>query len=235
MLREDANEDDTQDRRGALEALNAILKREQYVAYYDSSGRCRIRQITLVPPASPPEPPQTALTPAQVQQRGLLETYLDEASEDDIIEQIVMPMFRHLGFKRITASGHRDKSLEYGKDIWMKFVLPTKHVIYFGAQAKRDKIDSAGKTKTGSANVAEVVQQVRMMLGHEVFDSDINSKRLVDHAFIVSGGEITKAARNWIAGELDRSQRSQLLFFDRADILDLFITHGLHVPKLTPR
>ena len=113
----------------------------------------------------------------------------------------------------------------------MKFVLPTKHVIYFGAQVKRDKLDAAGKPKAGTVNVAEVVQQVRMMLGHEVFDPDINSKRLVDHAFIVSGGEITKAASNWIAGELDRSQRSQLLFFDRADILDLFITHGLQVPK----
>ncbi|MGH3671250.1 MAG: hypothetical protein ACRDSH_11535 [Pseudonocardiaceae bacterium] len=33
---------------------------------------------------------------------------------------------------RVTASGHKDKALEYGKDIWMKFTLPTQHVLYFG-------------------------------------------------------------------------------------------------------
>lgn len=231
MDREDATEDDASDRRGALDALNAILKREQHIAFYDEMGRCRLRQNATGSPRPSSEPPQTALTPTQVLQRDLLAAYLDAASEDDIIEHVVIPTFRHLGFKRITAAGHRDKALEYGKDIWMKFVLPTKHVIYFGAQVKREKLDSAGKTRTGTANVAEVVQQVRMMLGHEVFDPDINSKRLVDHAYIVSGGEITKAARNWIAGELDRSQRSQLLFLDRADILDLFITNGLQIPK----
>ena len=35
---------------------------------------------------------------------------------------------------------------------------------------------------------------------------------LVDHAFIVAGGEITKAARNWLGGKLDVSKRSQAMF-----------------------
>ncbi|MGI9069765.1 MAG: hypothetical protein ACR2JB_00165 [Bryobacteraceae bacterium] len=46
----------------------------------------------------------------------------------------MLPLFRQLGFHRITASGHKDKVLEYGKDIWMKYVLPTQHVLYFGLQ-----------------------------------------------------------------------------------------------------
>lgn len=49
-----------------------------------------------------------------------------------------------------------------------------------------------------------------MMLGHDIFDPEIGKHVLVDHAFIVAGGEITKAARNWIGGELDASKRSQL-------------------------
>lgn len=228
MEREDATEDDGPDRQIALETINGVLKREGYVAYYDDKKRCRLRRIeerVVVP-----ERTQTAFTPAEIEQCRKLEAYLDGASEDQTIEYVVVPIFRHLNYKRITAAGHKDKALEYGKDVWMKFTLPTKHVIYFGAQVKREKIAAAGRQKAGTANAAEIVQQVRMMLGHEVFDPDINSKRLVDHAYIISGGEITKAARNWIAGELDRSQRSQLLFFDRADILDLFITNGLRVP-----
>src|SRR5713101_1677911 len=37
-----------------------------------------------------------------------------------------------------------------------------------------------------------------MMLGHEIFDPETNRRVLVDHAFIVAGGEITKQAKNWL-------------------------------------
>jgi hypothetical protein len=54
---------------------------------------------------------------------------------------------RQLGFHRITAAGHKDKALEYGKDIWMKYKLPTMHTLYFGIQAKKDKLDAAGDNR----------------------------------------------------------------------------------------
>jgi hypothetical protein len=41
-------------------------------------------------------------------------------------------MYRNLGFERITVTGHQDKAPEYGKDLWMRFTLPTHHVLYFG-------------------------------------------------------------------------------------------------------
>jgi hypothetical protein len=52
----------------------------------------------------------------------------------------------------------------------------------------------------------------------------------VDHAFIVAGGEITKAARNWLGGKLDASKRSQIMFMDRDDILNLFVANNLPLP-----
>jgi hypothetical protein len=67
-----------------------------------------------------------------------------------------------------------------------------------GIQAKKGKIDAAGVTGPGGANVAEIHHQALMMLAHEIFDPESNKRVLVDHAFIVAGGEITKAARNWI-------------------------------------
>ncbi len=69
-----------------------------------------------------------------------------------------------------------------------------------------------------------------MMLGHTVFDPETNRRSLIDHAFIVAGGEITKAARNWLGERLDASQRSQILFMQRSDILDLFIVHHIALP-----
>ena len=70
-----------------------------------------------------------------------------------------------------------------------------------------------------------------MMLGHEIFDSETNKKALVDHAFIIAGGEITKQAKNWLGERLDISKRSQILFMDRKDILDLYTTSQLNLPK----
>jgi hypothetical protein len=144
---------------------------------------------------------------------------------------VLLPLFRQLGFHRITAAGHKDKALEYGKDVWMKYTLPTLHVLYFGIQAKKGKLDAAGVNKDGSTNVAEIHNQVTMMLGHEIFDPELNRRVLVDHAFIVAGGEITKQARNWLGNKLDAIKRSQLMFKDRDDILNLFIVTNLPLPK----
>ena len=147
-----------------------------------------------------------------------------------LIEDILLALFRRLGFHRISPAGYKDKVLECGKDIWMKYVLPTMHVLYFGVQVKKGKLDSAGITKGSSTNVAEILNQIAMMLGHDIFDPETNKKVLVDHAFIVAGGEITKQAKNWLGGKLDVSKRSQILFLDREDILKLYVTSSLPLP-----
>ncbi len=139
-------------------------------------------------------------------------------------------------FHRITSAGHKDKALEYGKDVWIRFVLPTQHVLYFGLQAKKGKLDAAGMTTGSNANIAEIHNQALMMLGHEIFDPETSRRVLVDHAFIVAGGEITKAARNWLGGKLDQSKRSQILFMDREDILNLHVVNRVPLPEgATPR
>jgi hypothetical protein len=167
--------------------------------------------------------PGRPLSKAEVKRRALLEEFLNESSEDALTEEVLLPLFRRLGFQRITAAGHKDKVLEYGKDVWMKYKLPTTHNLYFGIQVKRGKLDAAGKSKADTANVAEVLAQIRMMLGHMVFDPETNKRALVDHAMIVAGGEITKQARNWLGEQLDASARSQILFMDRNDLLNLFM------------
>ncbi len=223
-------QDGDPDRNKALAALNAVLAREGWEAFYDEHSIGQLRHSatnTIVQMANPHRP----LTPAEVERREQLTKYLEKCSEDELIEEVLLPLFRQLGFHRITAAGHKDKALEYGKDVWMKYTLPTLHVLYFGIQVKKGKLDSAGVGKTGSANVAEIHNQVSMMLGHEIFDSELNRRVLVDHAFIVAGGEITKPARNWLGNKLDATKRSQIMFMDRNDILDLFIVTNLPLPK----
>jgi|ERR1035437_1452562 hypothetical protein len=219
------------DRPGALALLNTALAREGFEAFYAEDKQCYLRHIatrTIVSSATDPHRPFSA---SELKRRGQLLAYLQAVCEDDLIHEVLLPLFRQLGFHRITAAGHKDKALEYGKDVWMKFTLPTQHVLYFGIQAKNGKIDASGVTKQGNANVAEIHNQVIMMLGHEIFDPEIGKRVLVDHAFIVSAGEITKAARNWLGNKLDASKRSQLLFMDRDDILNLYVVTNLPLPK----
>lgn len=180
-----------------------------------------------------PVNPHRPLSPAELRRRADLGSFLDRCSEDELIEEVLLPLFRAIGFARITAAGHKDKALEYGKDIWMRYKLPTQHYLYFGIQAKKGKLDSAGVTKPGNANVAEILNQASMMLAHEIFDPETNRRVLVDHALIVAGGEITKAARNWLGNALDNSRRSQILFMDRDDIVNLFAVTDLDLPDVS--
>lgn len=228
MHRSDAVADDP-DRSFALEALNKPLSREGYEAFYGEDDLLYVRHIgtqTISVAVNPHRP----FTPKEIERREHLIEYLETCSEDELIEEVLLPLFRQLGFHRITAAGHKDKALEYGKDVWMRYILPTQHVLYFGVQVKRGKLDASGASKGQNANVAEILNQVSMMLGHEIFDPETSRKVLVDHAFIVAGGEITKQAKNWLGGKLDASKRSQILFMDREDILNLYVTSSLPLP-----
>ncbi len=227
MDRADAVDND-ESRAKALKTLNDSLARDNIIAFYDSFGVCQLQNTKSNASASTTVLPQRAWTSDEIKKRNELIQYLDTASEDDIIEEILLPLFQQLGFQRITAEGHKERILEYGKDMWMKYRLPTLHFLYFGIQVKKGKIDAAGRSK--GSNVADIYNQVLMMLGHEIFDPETNKTSLVDHAFIIAGGEITKQAKNWLGGKLDASQRSQILFMDRDDILDLMLTHKIPIP-----
>lgn len=216
------------DRARALAHLNTTLAREGFEAFYAEDKKCYLRHIATNTVARAVTNPHRPFSEAEIKRREQLTAFLDKASEDNLIEEVLLPLFRQLGFHRITAAGHKDKALEYGKDIWMKYTLPTQHVLYFGIQAKKGKLDAAGASK--NVNMAEIHNQTLMMLGHEIFDPEIGKKVLVDHAFIVAGGEITKAARNWLGGQLDASKRSQVMFMDRDDILNLFVVSNVPLP-----
>ena len=218
------------DRPAALKMLAASLAREGFEPFYADDKKCYLRHIATNTIATASANPHRPFSAAELKRREQLVAYLNEASEDELIEEVLLPIYRQLGFHRITAAGHKDKALEYGKDVWMKYILPTQHVLYFGIQAKKGKLDASGMTKGDNANIAEIYNQVCMMLGHEIFDPEIGKRVLVDHAFIVAGGEITKQARNWLGNKLDATKRSQVMFMDREDILNLFVVTNLPLP-----
>ena len=215
------------ERNAALSELNASLGREGLEAFYVDNNCCYLRNTRTDIEETPESNLYRGLSLEEMQKQKRLVKYLDEASEDELIENVFLPLFQTLKFHQISVTGHTDKTLEYGKDLWMKYFLPTGHWLYFGLQAKKNKLDATARS---NANIAEVYNQVSMMLGHEIFDSDINKRTLVDHAIIATGGEITKQAKNWLGERLDASRRCQILFMDRTDIIRLFVVHNIPLP-----
>lgn len=233
MDKRDAKDGDPT-RTAALEALNEPLGREGWEAFYGEDDHLYVRHVATRTVSAKPNP-HRPFTPAEIKRRHQLSVFLDRCSEDELIEDILLPMLRQIGFHRITPAGHKDKNLEHGKDVWMRYMLPSQHMLYFGIQAKKGKLDaSADSTRRDgpNTNIAVIHAQVLMMLDSVIFDPEFNSERLVDHAFIVAGGEITKSARLWLGKNLGKSQRSRIMFMDRDDILNLFISSNTQLPSL---
>ncbi len=210
-------EKQTKDREAALAVLNNTLKRDGLTVFFDQ-GEAHVRSNGSGASSANLKKLSRPLSGEELLQREQVSNFLDSASEDEFIEELLVPLFQRLGFHRVSAPGHKEKALEFGKDLWMKFQLPTNHWLYFCAQVKKDKLDAKGSS--GSTNAATVLNQIRMAVEHPIFDPDIGRKVLVDHVFVISAGEITRAAQAWLIAQMDNSQRRQIIFMDRSEFLD---------------
>jgi hypothetical protein len=202
----------------ALASLNKLVQRAGLLAYLDESGRCYLRSTGTGMSSASFSKQTRPLSQDEIVQRQKIADFLDTASEDDFTEKVLVQLFQRLGFHRVSPSGHTEKTLEFGKDLWMKYQLPTSHWIYLCAQIKRDKIDAS--SAGGNNNVATVLAQARMAIDHPIFDPEANRKVLLDHVFLISAGEITRAARTWLVEQLDAGQRRHIIFMDRDEFLD---------------
>jgi hypothetical protein len=212
----------------AFAVLNETLSREKLEAYRDGAGQCHLRSASGT--SAVVDIRARAFSQKDRERRAKWETYLDTSSEDDFTLKVLVPLFQSLGYQRISVAGHKDKLLEFGKDLWMKLRLPTSHFIYFGIQVKTGKLDSAGKTKPGNENITEALNQIRMALQDPVTDTEVNRDVLIDHVYLIASGEITKTARQLLLEQLNREQRRQLIFMDRSELLDLLVLTNMELP-----
>ena len=82
------------DRSAALTQLNVSLSREGFEAFYGEDCRCYLRHTetkTIVGVSTNPHRPFSA---EEMKRREELSTYLDEISEDSLIEEVLLPLFR---------------------------------------------------------------------------------------------------------------------------------------------
>lgn len=215
-------------REAALAKLNEALQLQDLTAFFDDRGMCRVRNVGTGAVNSSFDPAERRFSPEELRQRKQVEEFLVSASEDEFTSSLLKPFFESCGFQKVVVLGHKEKILEFGKDLWMKFRLPTGHWLYFGAQVKRTKLDARGGS--GDANIATVLDQVRMALSNPVFDHDLNRKVLLDHLFVISSNDITRAAQQWLVEQLDATQRRTIIFMDRTELIE----HSARIIHLLP-
>ena len=203
----------------AFRLLNSQISREGLEVLFDLNNEIIVRNVKTNIVSRPIKFINRSFTQDEIIKRTEIEKYLNVSSEDEIIINILVPLFRQLGFQRVVETGHKDRSLEFGKDLWMKFQLPTLHYIYFCAQVKKEKIDSSGKSI--NQNITTIINQANMALMTPIFDPESNRKILIDHIYIISANEITKQARQLIIEKLDQESRRHMIFMDKNDLLDL--------------
>jgi hypothetical protein len=161
----------------AIAKFNEVVKRHGIVASLDEkTGMAYVKSTGTGISSEDSLAQARPLSAKEVAQREKLAKYRDRASEDEFIEKVLVPLFQRLQFRRVSPTGHRDKSLAFGKDLWMKFQLPSGHWLYFSAQVKKDKIDS--NNSSGLKNVSSILYQARMAFDHPIFDPDENRKVL---------------------------------------------------------
>src|ERR1700740_774578 len=90
------------DRANALALLNAALTREGFEAFYAEDKKCYLKHIGTSTIAIAAPNPHRPFSIAEIKKREQLIAYLDKCSEDDLISDILLPLFRQLGFHRIT-------------------------------------------------------------------------------------------------------------------------------------
>lgn len=93
---EATNEDEN--RSSALRQLNAALAREGYEAFYGEDKKCYLRHIKTNTIAAIGPNPHRPFSAAEQERRNQLESYLNTCSEDDLIEEILLPCFDSWAF-----------------------------------------------------------------------------------------------------------------------------------------
>jgi hypothetical protein len=155
-----------------------------------------------------------------------LQRFFKIADEDTLIDILLVPIMRKLGFSCVLAKGHKDKSLEYGQDLrGFKLQLPTGHWLYFAAQVKTGDILYAAKSS--SKNIEEILTQVRMAQSKKIFDFETNSYHLPDHVFLIASGNIVEGARSYLCEQLSETKAHRILFWDSNLICERLETIGL--------
>jgi ActR/RegA family two-component response regulator len=147
---------------------------------------------------------------------------LSRLSEDSLIDLILIPLFKEMGFLAVERTAFHGPS-EGGKDI-----LPFHKYgdfnerIHYAAQVKAGSITA---TSGSSASAQTLLHQANTALRSSFVDRFDNVRKHLDRFLVICSGTIGNEARRIIEEGIE--DKRDLLFLDGSDILDLLSQNGL--------
>lgn len=120
------------DRLGVLVVLVVVLVREGFELFYVQDKKCYLCYVVINIIVIVLVNFYWLFLVVELKWREQLIVYFDLVFEDELIEEVFFLLFWQLGFYCIIVVGYKDKVFEYGKDVWMKYVLLIQYVLYFG-------------------------------------------------------------------------------------------------------
>ncbi len=147
---------------------------------------------------------------------------LDELSEDQFIEHVLLPLFDKMGFQRVQKVDFHGPN-EFGSDVRpFRYVTPLGTLEYYAAQAKAVGIHgSSGK----DGNAGELISQATQAFSVAFVDDIDNERKFIDKFIVATTKTISPGARHAIEGAVE-GKRS-LIFWDSDAIVALMKKHGL--------
>jgi len=146
---------------------------------------------------------------------------LRSLSEDDLINTVLVPLLRGLGFHDVPAVVHHGPG-EFGADIGPFFEMGALGVrFYYGAQVKRVNVSAMASSP---GNVNAWLNQASSALTKRFRDAD-NRLRRLDKVYMITSGKITADARSLLDDYLQRDPR--IVVLDGAQIVERLYTAKL--------
>jgi hypothetical protein len=154
--------------------------------------------------------------------RMRLRSRIEELSEKDLIEFILLPLLSRMGFDRLRKVEFHGPG-EFGSDILpFRNRTPLNTLEYYAIQAKAVPIHGSAAQP---GNAAEIVSQATQALAVSFVDDLDNARKRLDKFVIVTNKGISANARHFIEEAIEG--RRSLLFLSIDNLVDLVLRHHL--------
>lgn len=151
---------------------------------------------------------------------GLGKILLEErhfASEKLFCEEILTPLFRHMGFEGVIFN-HGSK--EFGKDYILTEMTKINTFRYYGVQVKAGNIDGGVNSQ-----IDNIISQIRDAFEIPFVFKNENKQSYISELYIIISGRFTSNAKEKIRYKISKGIYGAVHFLDKEDIENLIVKY----------
>lgn len=139
------------------------------------------------------------------------------ACEKVFCEEILTPLFRHMGFESVIFN-HGSRG--FGKDYILKEVTKIGTFRYYGVQVKAGNIDGGVNSQ-----IDNIIYQIRDAFEIPFIFKNANEQSYISELYIIISGRFTSNAKEKIRYKISKGIYGSVHFLDKEDIENLIVKY----------